>query len=261
MPAFARSASISPKLPRSVRKRPAAFAVGETGLGRGDRLRVLVDPDDERVRPERVEECRRVAAAAERAVHVHPGRVSDEPLDDLSVEDRRVVARRIRRGVVAIGGFGHRAGSGQGACAASHHLLGGVFVGAGLLSEVGVELGRVPDFEVVHRPDHHGRVRDAGEVAEVGGEEDAALGVERDVLGPHREGAEEVAGLLVLVLVERAEVGLLLLPHVERVEDDAGLEPPRSDERLLRLRLDGRGASWPGWPGGPSRQWRSRTGP
>src|SRR5690606_31306708 len=46
---------------------------------------------------------------------------------------------------------------------------------------------------------------------------------------------EEVAGLLALVLVERAEVGLLLLPDIEGVENDAGFEAARCDERILRL--------------------------
>ncbi len=70
-------------MPRSVRKRVALGV--ESGRRRRERFGVLIDADHEAVRPEPVEERRRVAAAAERAVDVDPRRVGHEPVDHLFI--------------------------------------------------------------------------------------------------------------------------------------------------------------------------------
>ena len=78
-------------------KAAGRLRVGEARAGRRQRLRVAVDADHAAVGAERVQQGRRVAAAAERAVEVEAAGIGDEQLDGLAQEHRRVVARGIRR--------------------------------------------------------------------------------------------------------------------------------------------------------------------
>ena len=112
-----------------------------------------------------------------------------------------------------------------GAVEARHVLVGPVRA-----LEVLVELCRIPDLEVIDDAVHHDLLREARVREKPRRDGDAALGVERGVVGVHRHGPEEAA---VGFIVEgaRAQPFLHALPLVLGIDRDAGLETPDDDER------------------------------